>query len=777
MRIAMRAVLGVTAIVLFYLEMPVTGYATTSPTLASAAPCCSGNNCLFLPSLFNSVAPSSTDTPIRFYANPIIPLPPDGYDAEVTPVDFNQDGHTDIVVEIDGEVYVSWGRGSWRFTEWLRVLDNVGDIAVADMNGDGFPDLILATDQALFSDDTDKVLIAYGECRFGLSTPIEIFDLGPNNLFMNLLLVEDVNKDGKQDLILYTTDGFLVTLARDSGFGEAQSAGLPDPNSGIDDAELGNLNGDEFPDLLIVEFNKREAKIYIGSASGDFSLTSTIDWSANSEDSLWNADLADINRDGLHDIVLLLNGRGDSDLLVYISQVQRQFSSPLVLSTGFEYGAGQLAVIDINQDSETDLVTASNSTNQAAIFYGDGTGRFAAPILNDLSQDILLDATANYGGNGAPDLVLSDEENLRLLPNGGQGYFLRDILPVDLQPSRVATGDINGDGRLDIITGNGISESIGVLLGQGEGQFGPPRLFGEGELNGGLAVGKLNQDNYADAVATYSDRFFEPNEMLIFHGGSQGELNLVKMMQVPVAAGLPTIGDMNGDGWPDLVLSRCDDFNLVREALVYLGGVDGNYSLASTHNVRDCVNGMSLVDLNLDGHLDFVYSYQWVANSTLREDGIGILYGDGQGNLGNSVHYARGTDFLRNLTVGNINGDNRPDAVVTSVGAKFDIYLGNGAGGLDLNRQLHHPDISAADVLLADLNSDGLSELIITDEYDDLVTVYPNRDGDYGAYQQWPAFTEVAQVAAGDFNEDGRLDLVTGSGDSRFDQVWLYLSQ
>jgi FG-GAP-like repeat len=290
--------------------------------------------------------------------------------------------------------------------------------------------------------------------------------------------------------------------------------GVPDPSGfftspGTVSVLLGNVNG-TFSAATPYATGIGPFSVAIGDLSGDGRLDLAV---ANYGNQL----------SGVGTISVLLGNVGGG------FQPQTQYPT----LTGFA-GAQSVAIGDLNGDGKLDLAVA-DATNKVPILLGNGDGTFnvqtpltfsAGTINNpgsiaiaDLNGDGRLDlALANFGtslgGSGAGTAVSV------LLGKAGGG-FNSSTLTTGTNPSSVAIGDLNGDGRLDLAVANAGSNTVSVLLGNGNGSFSAATPYATGANPQSVAIGDLNGDGRLDlAVANY-----DSNTVSVLLGNGNGSFS------------------------------------------------------------------------------------------------------------------------------------------------------------------------------------------------------------------------------------------------------------
>ena len=341
----------------------------------------------------------------------------------------------------------------------------------------------------------------------------------------------------------------------------------------------------------------------------------------------------------------------------------------------------------------------------------------------------------------------------------------------------IAAGDLNGDGYLDLLGVTGIYGGSNIVFssdGQG-GLSASDKPLGRTQMNN-LALGDLDRDGNLDIVATTSD-----GRLLLLRNNGGGSFTLKGRYPVspPVAGGQsspepgkPALGDLNGDGYLDVVVAHTNTVLLNDQA----GGFDAPQGFHCDGAASDA---LALGDLNGDGYLDIV---------TLNPDRDLVYFGDGRGRFDFSLPFGFSGYTKSSISLVDFNGDQKLD-VVTNYGSIFlnrleAIPATSGAcqsgatseaTGELVNDSLHR-FISGVSVAAGDLNGDGLPDLAVARSNKQNL-VYLNQVGSATRWQTptiWfgTGSDRTLQVLLADVNADGSLDLVT-TDDRRLDAVYL----
>jgi hypothetical protein len=248
-------------------------------------------------------------------------------------------------------------------------------------------------------------------------------------------------------------------------------------------------------------------------------------------------------------------------------------NSPIVMRQGQTPHTHGIGLADLNGDGRLDLATVNNAHNDISVMLGDGRGSFTnaprspfavgpspyPPTIGDINRDGRLDIVSNATATGpqrAQQLPLS--RALTLLINDGQGGFTRSEVPIrTMTPWSQSIGDINGDGKPDIVATHHDQSKLTVLLGDGAGNFrevaGSPIEMGGNVFRVDLA--DVNRDRRLDVIAAAGDG------VRVMLGDGAGSFRPAPHSPYATGAGTwrLTVDDINQDGKPDIVTSNTDN--------------------------------------------------------------------------------------------------------------------------------------------------------------------------------------------------------------------------
>jgi hypothetical protein len=317
-------------------------------------------------------------------------------------------------------------------------------------------------------------------------------------------------------------------------------------------------------------------------------------------------------------------------------------------------------------------------------------------------------------------------------------------------PSSIASGDFNGDGIPDMALVNSNSNTLTILLGNGDGTFKATATSPQTGSNPVfVAVGDFNNDGKADLAVANANS----NTLTILLGNGEGTFTATAVNPTTVSDPQSiAAGDFNGDGILDLAVANYSSNTVT----VLLGNGDGTFT-ASPMSAQTGGEPISIVagDFNGDGILDLA-----VANAN--GNSLTILLGNGDGSFALGVSRQTGSS-PQSIAVGDFNGDGIPDlAVANYYSNSVTILLGNGDGTFTASPISPQTGYEPDSILAGDFNGDGILDLVVANFYGNSLTVLLGiGDGTFTAGGSPQMGSYPASIVTGDFNRDGIPDLAT----------------
>jgi hypothetical protein len=345
------------------------------------------------------------------------------------------------------------------------------DVVVADFNGDGKLDIAVSN----FETNTIAVFLNDGTGNFGAPIVTKVQLTSAMGLNVGALAVGDFNEDGKPDLVVATIAGSqvsIVLLGNGDGTFRQQA---PIPNSfGFLHAKVGDLNGDGHQDLVFALDGS--IAVSLGNGDGTFGAMTVLP-SGSFPGLYFGLAVADFNGDGKLDIAATDFGSpsgGTGTLVFYAGNGDGTFGKPTSVSLPASF-PGSLASADFNGDGKQDIIIGYPNAGVIAFGNGDGTfgvntPEFVYSTNSFSSSNVVYVYASDLTRIGKPDAITADFDAgaLQITLNSALGQFppYKGIYSFALAPgiSAVATGDLNGDGVLDVVVANYTAGQINIIL-------------------------------------------------------------------------------------------------------------------------------------------------------------------------------------------------------------------------------------------------------------------------------------------------------------------------
>jgi len=652
--------------------------------------------------------------------------------------DVNGDGYLDIVAgnapwtSGQSAVYVNDGAGHFDWPGAVRnfgsVADSVSSVAVGDMNGDGYLDIVVGS-----YSDQDSVYLNNGAGYFP-NTDVYTRPFGTGDWTASVV-VGDMDSDGDLDIVSGTGNQNAIYL----NDGKANFVRRVFDPSGWDtqSVAVGDMNGDGALDIIVGNYGNESAVLFLNDGGGYFGAGEVLD-----------TDLVTVGM-AAGDV----DGDGDLDLLVGTSGRNAVFVNDgegnLSIEWSFDLGTSWtrcVAMGDVDDDGDLDIVIG-NGEKRNTIYLNDGGGSFA--VVRSLDAGSV--AVGDMDGDDHLDVVTAnlDEQNAVYL-NDGMGHFpdtsvyTRPFGTGSDPAGSLAVGDMDGDGHLDIVVGNSSwsgERQNAVYLNDGAGSFPNTsvytRPFGTGlDLTEDVATGDLDNDGDLDIVAG------NLGQNAVYLNDGTGAFPNTSVYTRPFGTGSDwtesvALGDMDGDGDLDIVVGN-SAFNWSTEPgqhAVYLNDGAGSFhtgpvSCGTTAGVRcfgvgwtwDGTGSVAAGDVDGDGDLDIV-----VGSAYYPDGDQNVIYlNDGAGNLPIGPVacditpgircFGIGWDGTESVALGDINGDGSLDIVAGNVlgmgSGPNAVYLNDETGNFEIARNLGAESDGAVSVAVGDIDSDGDLDLV-----------------------------------------------------------------
>jgi hypothetical protein len=402
-------------------------------------------------------------------------------------------------------------------------------------------------------------------------------------------------------------------------------------------------------------------------------------------------------------------------LLSPAARAQLQFSSPANYAVGSS--PGQVVTGDFNGDGKQDMAVLNTGDQTISILLGNGDGTFQAAKSQATGSTATGLAAGDFNGDGKLDLVLANgsANTVSVMLGNGDGTFQAPVqYNIGSSADFVAVGDFNNDQKLDLLlatsggggTSNPTAGSMAILLGNGDGTFQAAKTTSTGSYRGTtayVAVGDFNGDGDLD-VST-GDVFTAPRclpipipgsncvngHIIVFLGKGDGTFESPVTSTVDFGVSSLVTGDFNGDGKIDLALNGwlaiTDQFHKTNHYGVIatvLGKGDGTFNAPTWDATPTCggcegVTNVAVADLNGDGKPDLL-----VPGAPLNYPNVDAYLGNGDGTFQPAQQFNLAT-VPSWLTVGDFSGVTLADFVMSNSSANDVSVFLNGAPGVTLS--------------------------------------------------------------------------------------------
>ena len=664
------------------------------------------------------------------------------------------------------------GQGTFTFTTMLtpaaapfRPIPVAGysvAIVAGDFNGDGRLDLAVAGSVlgAQFSvSGTVSILMGNGDGTF--QPPIDY----PIEGIPSAIVAGDFNGDGRLDLAVSDWAGIQILL--ENGNGTFQPASTIATGIG-GSLVAGDFNGDGRLDIVSPGYEADTVSILLGNGDGTFDPA--VDYTVGTSPSAIVA--GDFNGDGRLDLAVADAGdeqfgfgTDPGGVSVLLGNGDGTFEPAIQYAAGT--GAGSIVAGDFNNDGHLDLAVADYDANlgtAVSVLMGNGDGTFQSAEQYTVGIGPHSLVAGDFNGDGRIDLAVANilSNNVSILLGNGDGTFQTAqqygvVGQGENGPGSIVAGDFNGDGRGDLavceLSAPGDGFGVSVLLGNGNGTFQAQAGAAVSEPDA-IVAGDFNGDGRLDlAVASAS------NQVYILLGNGDGTFEPAAQFAVGGTAISLVAGDFNGDGRTDLAVTCGSYFSGIGSVSVLLGNGDGTFRPAVQYAVGSDPNAIVAGNFGGDGHLD-------LATANLVDDTISVLLGKGDGTFQPQATYAVGPS-PQSLVAGNFRGESRSDLVVADAGG-VQLLLSNGDGTFQPAETLDGG--SDGPLVAGDFNVDGHLDLANASG-----VFLGNGDGTFRPLIPFTGANGYGLAGDGDFNGDGKLDLVFESNGNQSGSVSVLL--
>ncbi|HKE01387.1 MAG TPA: VCBS repeat-containing protein, partial [Planctomycetota bacterium] len=521
------------------------------------------------------------------------------------------------------------------------------------------------------------------------------------------------------------------------------------------DVRLVDVNGDAKLDLVAtgwtyLSFGNPDAiSIRMGTGTGQFGPLEAIpvDITPN------RVVAADF--DGDADVDLAVSNWIGGTVAIFAGDGSGSFAAPSTVSTVIT--PVDLAAGDWNGDGKVDLLV-SGGTGVVKLLLGNGAGSFV-PLAAAPAGGSGFVAPCDANGDGKLDVVVAystaTSDAIRVLTGTGFGGFsLGPAWPTGTAPIELELGDLDEDGKTDVVTASLLDATASVHLADGLGGFAPVATFATALPSRALSLGDFDGDGHLDLATANAHPSPGPDipgwgEAHVARGDGAGHFTTTSMVPTGLDPRTLAAGDLDGDGADDLAIGN--DWS----GTVSIARGGKSMVVASFFDSGSPANGLQLGDLDGDGNLDLVHF-------RAQDPSFRVHLGDPIRGFSPPVSFPVGGTSPRAIELGDVDHDGVLDVVALDA-SHVCVSLGDGAGAFAMPAAFDVGGVGPTSIVLGDLDGDGnLDAATSNDGSGDVSVLLGDGVGGLGAAIPIAAGPGPESLGVADLDGDGANDLVVG---------------
>ncbi len=625
--------------------------------------------------------------------------------------DLNGDGHVDIAaasVLLD-EIHVLFGDGTGSFQFAPFVIPCPGapaQVVLEDMDGDGDADYIAANSEG----ESVRIIPNNGDGTPGAP----IFQAGAE-IRPSSIVASDFDGDGRPDIALAGSSvgprRITVFCGTEAGLALSLGPQLDSPED-IRQIVAADADGDGDTDIIASCLRETRVLLYRNDGAATFSPAETI-FELSSQYSA-AIDSAHYNDDDAADIVLGLRDDKRSGTIL-LSDGLGGFSAVTAFE---ELSVDQVYAVDMNGDGAVDIVSETAFVDRIIIHYNDGALGFPSEIGIGEGIDLTRATLADIDADGVEELlaISTSDESVYIARQTPDGFLMIDAADVPMRDIRtLVASDIDADGNLDLVATDGDDE-LSWRLNNGDGTFASRQTM---EIEGdswGVVPLDIDDDGLPDLAITRTSNFQQIQIVGNLGAGVFAPPTFFNTEDNPEDL---AVADFDRDGLEDLLVLHGGSVQL---ASIHYKLPGGAYSPPSSWPTGSAVgdrglDGLEIADMNGDGYPDVVLG---------GTSSLAILYNDGAGRLPLRLKVDSGF-FFGDVKVTDMNLDGRPDIVATSdTGPFIGVYFQQ-PEPFSFRGQFYTGPDNPWGLAVLDLDEDCFPDLAVTGRLDGAsLTMYHN---------------------------------------------------
>ena len=708
------------------------------------------------------IATTSQDGNLQLFQTSTVPSPMD-----LVTTDINGDGRDDLAVASRAGgilLFVQEETGGLTLQAGTVTSELTARITDGDFNGDGKRDLAVITDRINGSSPPNRLIVFLNDGSGNYSTSdLRSVPSSPHNL-----ISINLNSDTFDDLVIYNRGGFdLLSVYNGSASGvvDGPVSQITDTSRVASDLTFADINRDGVLDVVYSD-SRNNFSVLLGVRSKE----AFVDIGTLSAPPRAIPRLADITGDGVLDLVIVDAG-GDILLRPGNANDSQAFEAPILVNPN----SFVLDATIVKTPNGTQIAAIDGERGQLVRYVRGADGTFTK-TFGKATQAWLASriASGDLNGDNRDDLVIlsSITGELRIyLQNDTGGFLGSSTTYVGAGPVDIQIANVNGQALPDVVIANQISGDISVLVNDGSGHF-PSELryrAGEGpysmDENGVFSrqgttsayAGLLDGDSFVDLFVVNAGQ----NSFSFLQGnGTGGFENPQRSLIYGIPDDKPVMivaGKYDGDDIPDVAVLGAE----ANTVTIYSGGPNDTYTVIQTLDVGDKVSGLTQADVNQDNKLDLIVGNEY--------GDVLILYGVGDGTFQPFTRAERNVPFV----LVDLDGDGVKDDVVLANQARDQIAAQQrldgttnfqDVSGATLDPSANDDLLGPGAIQLVDVNGDGIEDLIVANSSSNSVLVYFGTDThNFVFHDSYFAGTNPSALLVAHLNDDDVMDIATAN--------------